>query len=267
MTESMKPLIHHAFDPDVSEALLNAKVIGFDLDGTLASSRAPMSALMASAFERLLNHKQIAIITGGRFALVEYQVLSVLSSHARLDHLHIMPVSGSSYRAYKDGQWQQIYGMEFSVEQRKRAINSLMQHAMELGLWFEHVQGLRIDDRGSQITFSAFGQDAPRDLREHWDPDGSKRLPLAQAVAQDLPDLQVKVGGTTSIDIALRGIDKAFAVHKLCEKFDCTPEQIVFIGDRMNHHGNDFPAAQAGTFAIEVANPGQTLALLESLNL
>lgn len=267
MNERMNPTIHHAFDPDVPDMLVHASVIGFDLDGTLASSRAPLSAPMVKVFERLLAYKHVAIITGGRFSLVEYQILSVLSPQAHLEHLHIMPVSGSSYRVYVDGQWQQVYNMEFSVKQRKRAIHSLIQHAMELGLWYEHAQGLRIDDRGSQITFSAFGQDAPRDLREHWDPDGRKRLPLAQAVAQDLPDLQVKVGGTTSIDIALRGIDKAFAIRKLCEKFDCLPSQIAFVGDRMNQHGNDFPAALAGTFAVEVANPGQTLALLESLDL
>ena len=65
----------------------------------------------------------------------------------------------------------------------------------------------------------------------------------------------------TSVDISNRGVDKAYAVRKLADMLGVTVGQIAFVGDRMDPDGNDYPAALAGTIAIRVTGPEDTLQL------
>jgi hypothetical protein len=52
-----------------------------------------------------------------------------------------------------------------------------------------------IEDRGSQITFSALAQAAPPEAKYAWDPDGSKKRKLRDYAAARLADLEVRGGG------------------------------------------------------------------------
>lgn len=252
-------------DHDLSELVDNAKVIAFDLDNTLARSKKPMHADMASRFSVLTRLIDVAVITGGRFELAKSQVLDVLEPDACRSRIHVMPTSGTRYFRWNDGQWQCVYSNDLDTADRKNAIASIERHAREQGIWLEHTRGHRIEDRGSQITFSALGQEAPVDEKEHWDPDNSKKNRLAEAVAVDLPNLVVRSGGSTSIDISARGVDKAYAVRKLCGILGCDVNQVVFIGDRMDPDGNDYPAAVIGTKPILVSGPQDTLQVCDRL--
>ncbi|WEV47416.1 HAD-IIB family hydrolase [Bifidobacterium sp. ESL0690] len=252
-------------DHDLSELVNGIKVIAFDLDNTLARSKKPMHADMASRFSALTRLIDVAVITGGRFELVESQVLDVLEPNACRSRIHVMPTSGTRYYRWNDGAWQCIYANELDMADRKRAIASIERHAREQGIWLEHTWGPRIEDRGSQITFSALGQEAPVDEKEHWDPCNAKKNRLAEAVAADLPNLVVRSGGSTSIDISARGVDKAYAVRKLCDILGCQVDQVVFIGDRMDPDGNDYPAAIIGTKPILVSGPLDTLQVCDRL--
>ncbi len=49
----------------------------------------------------------------------------------------------------------------------------------------------------------------------------------------DLPDLRVRSGGYSSVDVSQHGIDKAYAVRRLAEILDVPVGGIVFVGDRM----------------------------------
>ena len=64
--------------------------------------------------------------------------------------------------------------------------------ARELGLWEPESHGERIEDRGSQITFSALGQQAPLEEKLAWDADGSKRRSLRDRVAAQLPENELR---------------------------------------------------------------------------
>ena len=87
--------------------------------------------------------------------------------------------------------------------------------AKSLGYWEPDPTGDIIEDRGSQVTFSALGQQASPDAKYAWDPDGAKRRSMRDRVASALPDLEVHVGGQTSIDVTNAGVDKAYAMRKL----------------------------------------------------
>ncbi|MCI1635887.1 HAD-IIB family hydrolase [Bifidobacterium sp.] len=245
-----------------------AQVIAFDLDTTLARSKMRMTEEMGRRLATLTQLSRVAIVSGGRFEQFRAQVLDVLDG---LDiptdrtQLHLMPTSGTRYFRWNGEDWLCVYAHDLSDQDRAAAINSLERHAKELGIWEEHTWGHRIEDRGSQITFSAMGQQAPVEIKESWDPSNEKKNALASAVAKDLPHLQVRSGGSTSVDISEQGIDKAYAVRELASLLDVAVNDIVFIGDRMDPEGNDYPAALAGTMPIRVHNPDETIAVSDRI--
>ena len=58
---------------------------------------------------KLLEKKNIAIISGETFKKCDFQVLSELPKSARLDHLILLPQSGTQCFQNKKGEWQEIY--------------------------------------------------------------------------------------------------------------------------------------------------------------
>ncbi|AKV55145.1 phosphomannomutase [Bifidobacterium actinocoloniiforme DSM 22766] len=250
---------------DLSAICARAQVLAFDLDTTLARSKTRMDPDMAVRFAAMTNLRPTAIVSGGRFEQFRDQVLDALPAAADLSALHLMPTSGTRYYRWGGSGWQQVYAHDLSAQEREAAVNSLERRARQLGDWEERTWGPRIEDRGSQITFSALGQEAPVDAKEAWDPTNERKNALAQAVAADLPDLQVRSGGSTSVDISAKGIDKAYAVGQLAGILSVPVDRMVFVGDRMDPDGNDYPAAQAGTMALRVNDPDDTLELLEAM--
>lgn len=262
----MCPIAVHGWDElDVDAACATMRAVAFDLDGTLARSRKPMDAAMTERFAALTRLLPVAVVTGGRYELVVSQVLAVLGGDADLSNLHLMPTRGTRYYRWRDGGWRCEYSFDLSDADRARAMDSLERHARDQGVWYERVWGERIEDRGSQLTFSALGQQAPVELRERWDPDNERKNRLAAAVAADVPELLVQPGGTTSVDISLRGYDKAYAMRRLAAILGIGVGQIMFVGDRMTPAGNDYPAARAGAIAVRVSGPEDTLRLCDAI--
>ena len=94
-----------------------------------------------------------------------------------------------------------------------------------------------IEDRVSQITYSALGQSAPVAQRREWDPSGSERQLLRARAAEMLPALEVRAGGSTSIDVTRPGIDKAYGTLKLMEMLSVRRDELIFVGDRLEPAG------------------------------
>lgn len=103
-----------------------------------------------------------------------------------------MPTSGTRYYRWGGSDWAPVFAHDLSADDRAKAYESLERNAREQGIWLTHVWGERIEDRGSQITFSALGQLAPIEAKEAWDPTNEKKNRLARAVAADLPHLEVR---------------------------------------------------------------------------
>ena len=264
-------VVHSWDDIDYAALATHMRAIAFDLDNTLASSKQPMTALMVDRFVALTHCLPVAVVTGGRYELVVSQILEVVHDRADLSQLHLMPTGGTRYYRWNKsedettGSWTCVYTHDLSDVDRRSARASLERRARELGLWETTVWGDRFEDRGSQLTFSALGQDAPETAKQAWDPDDSKKQRLVDAVTVDLPHLKVRSGGYTSIDVSLPGMDKSFAVHELGKILNIPVDSIVFVGDRMTPGGNDYPAATAGAWAISVSNPADTLHMLDRL--
>ncbi|KFI65814.1 HAD-IIB family hydrolase [Bifidobacterium cuniculi] len=260
-----EPTIQRFDQVDLDGLCARMGLMAFDLDGTLAQSKKPMHPDMAHMLSRLTTLVPVAIVSGGTMALVESQITDVLGPEADRANMHLMPTTGTRYYRWDGHGWVKVYEYDINPRDRQEAMALLERRAREQGIWEERTWGERIEDRGSQITFSALGQHAPVEAKERWDPGNVKKNRLTQSLQADLPHLQVRSGGLTSVDISERGRDKSFAMRQLADALHLPMQSIVFVGDRMDPDGNDYPAAKAGVTAIEVRCPADTLLLGEGI--
>lgn len=244
------------------------KIIAFDLDGTLAESKSALPDAMSELISELLQSYQVCVISGGKFGQFEKQLLGNLHADPLLlEKLHLMPTCGTRYHTYDlAGQkWHMNYAEDFSDDEKSKIIKSLEEGIDELKLREPKPWGDLIEDRGSQITFSALGQEAPVHAKEAWDPDSEKKRALRNVVAEKIPEFEVRMGGSTSIDITKLGIDKAYGIRKLMELTDVSMDEILFVGDRLDEGGNDYPVKSMGIDSIAVQKWQDTALVIETL--
>ena len=257
---------------DVSPEVL-PRLVAFDLDDTLAPSKSAMPPAMATALRRLLDVVPVCIISGGQMGQFRDQVLAHLDADAdELSRLHLMPTCGTRYYTYDPSQadrgtdaWKLVYANDLTPEQIRTGFEIVEAQARRLGLWAERTWGEILEDRGSQITFSALGQEAPLEAKRAWDPTGEKKAALRDAVAPLLPELEVRSGGSTSVDITLKGVDKAYGMTRLAEVTGIALEEMLFIGDRLDPEGNDYPVKALGVPCQAVGGWQDTVTYVTSL--
>ena len=239
-------------------------LIIFDLDGTLAESKLPLDAEMGALLGRLLEVVNAAVISGGAWAQFEKQVLSNLPHDERLKNLSMLPTCGTKFYRYC-GTWKELYSEDFSAEEKAKIMSALNSALHSSGFKAEKQWGDLIEDRGSQITFSALGQEAPLDEKKKWDPDFAKRKKIKAILEKLIPEFSIQLGGATSIDVTKPGIDKAYGVNKLRETLGVAIQDMLFIGDAVFPGGNDYPAKQAGVTCIKVRDPDETKRVVEAI--
>lgn len=245
------------------------KLIAFDLDDTLAITKSEISDRMSELLGRLLEKYDVCVITGGRFDQIEKQVVKRLdvSPHI-LNKLHLMPTCGTRYYRYDElgTKWVMQYSEDLSKEQKAKIIDALETVAKELGIWCDNPTGEIIEDRYSQITMSALGQQATPEDKYEWAEKYKDVRPIYRdRVAELLPDLEVRIGGTTSTDITLPGIDKAYGMRKIIDAIDISKDEILFLGDKLQEGGNDFPVKAMGIDCIEVEGWETTAYVVEGI--
>ncbi|CCW17048.1 Phosphomannomutase [Sphingobium indicum BiD32] len=241
------------------------QLIAFDLDGTLAESKQPLAEAMGEALADLLQVTDAAIISGGDWPQFHKQVASRLPHRADLARLWLLPTTGTKLYVYRDGTWMALYANLFSDRQKAEILEAFDVVLQETGLVPEQSWGERIEDRGSQITFSALGQRAPLAAKEKWDPDFRKRKVIQAALRARLPDVSINIGGTTSIDVTQAGVDKAYGLKKLRDASRVALGDMMFVGDAVFPGGNDYPAKQLGLDTVRVTGPDATLAVIATV--
>ena len=240
------------------------KLIVFDLDGTLAKSKASIDLEMATLLSTLLAIVKVAIISGGNWPQFEKQVLSNLPNDIRLVNLSLLPTCGTKFYRYV-ADWKKIYSEDFNAAEKEKIISSLNTAIDAAGFPVKKVWGEVIEDRGSQITFSALGQQAPLEEKKSWDPDFAKRKQIKALLDKLIPEFSVRLGGATSIDVTKPGIDKAYGIRKLRDTLGIAIHDMIYIGDALFPGGNDYPAKEAGALAIKVRDPDETKAVIEAI--
>ena len=240
------------------------KLIVFDLDGTLAESKSSLDAEMSRLLGDLLGIAKVAVISGGGWPQFEKQVLSHLPHDQSLVNLSLLPTCGTQFFRYAR-DWEKIYSEDFTADEKAKIVSSLKKAVAEAGFQAEKVWGEAIEDRGSQITFSALGQQAPLEEKKKWDPDFAKRKKIKAILDTLIPEFSVRLGGATSIDVTKPGIDKAYGVRKLRDVLGISLKEMIYIGDALFVGGNDYPAEQAGVVSISVRGPNETKPVVEAI--
>ncbi|TAL15240.1 HAD-IIB family hydrolase [Patescibacteria group bacterium] len=248
---------------------MTKKLIAFDLDDTLAISKSLISDRMAELFTKLLSHYHVCIISGGKIEQFHMQVVDRIDASAeQLSHLHLMPTCGTRYYRYDvtNETWKLQYAEDLTPEQKKHIIEVLEQSAKEQGLWVDEPYGELIEDRNSQITYSVLGQQAPAEVKYAWaEKNAETKLKLRDLIAERLPDLEVRLGGTTSVDVTRIGIDKAYGIQKLMDELNIGTDDILYFGDKLDEGGNDYPVKALGIDSIAVEKWEDTAFALDGI--
>jgi len=243
------------------------RLVAFDLDDTLAPSKSPIDPRIGELLIALAERVVVAIISGGHLAQFTAQVVDRLpdAAPAVREHIHLLPTCGTQYYRLTGDGVHTVYAHALSDDEKTRALTAVEQQARRLGFWESDTWGDILEDRGSQITFSALGQRAPLHAKSAWDPTGEKKNTLRAAVAELIPDLEVRSGGSTSVDITHRGIDKAYGMRQLAEQTGIPLDDMLFVGDRLDPDGNDYPVLALGVRCHAVTGWEDTAAFLEEL--
>jgi HAD superfamily hydrolase (TIGR01484 family) len=244
----------------------------FDLDGTLAVSKSSIDQQMKDLLTSILQDKHphsrtICVISGGKFEQFKEQLIDKLENPELFSRLHLFPTCGTAYYKWNGlndefdsegnplGKWEAVYEHTLSEEQKTIIFQAFDIALKKTNYGEETTYGKIIEDRSTQITFSALGQEAPIELKKNWDPSGLRRRQIKIELDQLLPDFEVRIGGTTSIDVTQQGIDKGFAIRAIEEHLFADRADMIFFGDALEPGGNDHAVYQAGVECVPVDDP------------
>lgn len=242
-------------------SIANKKLVIFDLDGTLAESKSIIDDEMSALLNQLLETHFVAIISGGSYAQFTKQFLLGLQvKNKTLEKLHLFPTCGAQYYCNQNGLWINQYTNSLSIEE-KRKIYSALEQALATTDYKqpEKIYGEIIEDRDSQITFSAVGQLAPVREKNEWNKKyNNVRFEIIEKLQKLLPEFDSRIGGTTSIDITHKNINKHYGMRKIEEILKIPIEEMLFVGDALFPGGNDEPVKRTGVDTLNVKNSEET---------
>ena len=271
------------------------KVLAFDVDQTLNVAKTPIPDEVAQLLlECLRKGFSICPISGQKFDQFLVQIVNPLIKNgadpADLANLHLFVAQGTQYYSYKNGKtrgnkfisittfpkgekydesrWKLVYNYPLTEAQVEKITATLEKAAKELGYWEEDKlkEGDEIiENRLSQVTFSALGQKAGTKAKYAWDPDCKKREQIVARCKKLAPEFDYEIGGTTSINAITPGMNKVFGMTHLLEELDVKKEDILYFGDMTQPGGNDYPVVQMGVKTITVRSHEDTAYALRGI--
>jgi HAD superfamily hydrolase (TIGR01484 family) len=243
------------------------KILIADLDDTLAPSKLPIDNEMANLVDHLLDRMDMAVISGAKYEQFQYQLVQELKmSFEKFSRMYLLPTNGSAAYNFKEGKWNKVYSDPLTENEKNRIMDAIRLVVESFNFASpKNIYGDQIEDRNTQITYSALGQKAPIELKRVWDNDLTKRKILKKELEILLPQFSVQIGGTTSIDITKKGRDKAYGIKKLMEITGYTKEEMCFMGDKLEEGGNDYSVKSLGINCIRVNNVQEAKSILREI--
>ena len=250
------------------------KVLAFDIDQTLNVAKTPVPDEIADLLNECLNYYRICPISGQKFDQFLIQIVNRLvergATPEQLQNLHLFVAQGTQYYKYDSSKkdWEQVYNYPLTEEQVAKITNAIETAAKELGYWEEDKlqDGDEIiENRLSQVTFSALGQKAGTEEKYAWDPDCKKREKIVARCKEIAPEFDYEIGGTTSINAITPGMNKEFGMTHMLEELDVAKNEILYFGDMTQPGGNDYPVVQMGIDTITVRSHEDTAYALRGI--
>ena len=254
------------------------KVLAFDIDQTLNIAKTPITDETAGILAECLNYFEICPISGQKFDQFLIQIVNRLIkvakvTPAQLMHLHLFVAQGTQYyrynplannndgASYDEKNWEEVYSFPLTKNEIQIISQAIETAAKELGFWeSDKLQAgdQIIENRLSQVTFSALGQKAGTKEKYAWDPDCKKRQKIAKRAKELAPDFTFEIGGTTSINAVKPGMNKAFGMTHMMDELKVSRDEILYFGDMTQPGGNDYPVVEMGIETITVRNHEDT---------
>lgn len=254
------------------------KVLAFDIDQTLNIAKTPITDETAGILAECLNYFEICPISGQKFDQFLIQIVNRLIevakvTPAQLMHLHLFVAQGTQYyrynplannndgTSYDEKNWEEVYSFPLTKNEVQIISQAIEAAAKELGFWESdklQVGDQIIENRLSQVTFSALGQKAGTKEKYAWDPDCKKRQKIAKRAKELAPDFTFEIGGTTSINAVKPGMNKAFGMTHMMDELKVSRDEILYFGDMTQPGGNDYPVVEMGIETITVRNHEDT---------
>lgn len=236
------------------------KAAAFDLDGTLAESKQPVTKEMGVWLGKLMVHMPVAVMSGASFRQFDTQFLPAIPPGANLANLYLFPTNAAQGYRFNGTKWVLAHDESFTASERERILSALNEALKETGLDKPPPQlwGEQIEDRGAQISWSALGQQAPIAEKKIWDPDRKKRLPLREAFLKRAPDFSAGINATNTLDITRKGVTKAYGIRKFAEFTGIPVPDMLYIGDALGEGGNDSVVIPTGVRTQQVTGPEDT---------
>ncbi|MAF99209.1 MAG: hypothetical protein CMH61_01215 [Nanoarchaeota archaeon] len=240
----------------------NKKIIMADVDDTTCDSCQLISEPMAQQISTMIqNGYTFAFISGTD----SENLMKMISSKVKEEH-HILGATGTNYTYVKNGLTEEQYSQLLTGEQKNlifSAVNSMIE---EFSLEPATSREDQIMDRGSQITLSTLGRNAPSIVKAAYDPDGNKRKRMVTYLRQFLSSevFDIHIGGTTSVDITQKGTDKEKGIREFLAFHNYDAKDVIYFGDKIYPGGNDYAALRI-VDCISVKNPEETLLRLKEL--
>ena len=250
------------------------KVLAFDVDQTLNVAKMPIPDEIADLLVKCLDHYEICPISGQKYEQFLIQIVNRLeeagATPEQLSHLHLFVAQGTQYYRYNVSKkdWDRVYNYPLTDEQVAKITETIEKAAKELGYWEEDklADGDEIiENRLSQVTFSALGQKAGTEAKYAWDPDCKKREAIVKRCKELSPEFEYEIGGTTSINAITPGMNKVFGMTHLMEELKVEKPEILYFGDMTQPGGNDYPVVQMGIDTITVRSHEDTAYALRGI--
>jgi phosphomannomutase len=243
------------------------KIAAFDLDGTLTESKQPLTSEMADLLSRLTTKTIVVVISGASFGQFEKQFLTYWPEDGSVkENLILLPTSGSQCYEYNQvsDQWELSDEVLFPPELKSKVLKVLAEIIASDHFDIpKNKEGEYIEDRSTQITFSAIGQKAEVEQKRVWDPDQKKRQKIKDELEHQIQGIDISFGGMTSIDILPQGFNKANGLRRLLKRKNLSLSDVVFVGDSEFPSGNDYPILEMGIESKNVIGPKETKKIIE----
>lgn len=232
------------------------KVIICDIDGTLAYSDTEVSNEMLKLIDKLQEKYLFVTMGNGNFTHLNNQFVEKYKENNSKE-LYVYALGGlECYKVMKDGVLK-VYSNDLTNDEKYKLVKTISDFIREYKIKPDTYD--QIEDRGSMVVLSILGRKADKELKKKYDPDKKKRKKFINDFFRDrLPEFEMKIGGTTTIDFTKKGLTKAFGVRKIKEMFGYEFDEMIYLGDDLGEGGND-EAVKELIEAIPVKNPEETL--------
>ena len=218
------------------------KIYIFDVDGTLTPSRQPMTKEFQKFFKKWIKKNKFYLVTGSDLPKLQEQMCFY-----DIEAEGIFTCCGNQFwkpdPSIVNTSAELIYDNKFELTSKLK--NSL--EVMLMSSQYKHRYGNHIEDRGSMVNFSIVGRNCTQEQRDEyfkWDNEKGERKKISTFLKQKFKELDAVIGGQISIDIYPKGMDKSQVFGIIEQDRLVQPDEYIFIGDRIQNGGNDYPLAQ-----------------------